>query len=318
MKAGSQSVKNQRVKNQRVKTQSPRSDAPLLGVGVGLRPSHYAEVLARAPRGELCVDWFEALSENYMVPGGRPPRVLDDVRSHAPVVLHGVSLNVGSVDPLNEAYLDELAALARRVEPAWISDHLCWTGVEGINLHDLLPLPYTGDVIDHVAARIRRVQDRLGRRIAIENVSSYLSYRDNELTEWEFLNAVAAEADCGILLDVNNVFVSAHNHGFDALRYIDAMPAERVFQIHLAGHSRQGHLLIDTHDHPVCDEVWALYAHTLRHVGAVSTLIEWDANIPTFERLEEEALHARDVYDEIARERDGSGEHPGVDNAAAG
>ena len=298
---------------------APRpADAPLLGVGVGLRPVHYSEVLARASRGELRVDWFEALSENYMVPGGRPPRVLNDVRSHAPVVLHGVSLNLGSTDPLNEAYLDELAELAQRVEPAWISDHLCWTGVEGTNLHDLLPLPYNGDVIRHVATRIRRVQDRLGRRIAIENVSSYLSYRDDELTEWEFLTAIAEEADCGILLDVNNVFVSAHNHGFDAVRYIDAMPAERVFQIHLAGHSRQGALLIDTHDHPVCDEVWALYAHTLRQVGAVSTLIEWDDDIPDFDRLEEEALRARALYDEIGRASKGSSTDPGVDNAVAG
>jgi len=291
------------------------SDAPLLGVGVGLRPSHYPEVLAAAARGELQVDWFEALSENYMVPGGRPPRVLDDVRSHVPVVLHGVSLDVGSVDPLNETYLDALSALAQRVEPAWISDHLCWTAVDGIRLHDLLPLPYNGDVIRHVAARIRRVQDRLGRRIAIENVSSYLSHRDDELTEWEFLDAVAAEADCGILLDVNNVFVSAHNHGFDALRYIDAVPAERVFQIHLAGHSRHGDLLIDTHDHPVCDEVWTLYAHALRRVGAVSTLIEWDANIPAFDRLEAEALRASAVYDGVFAAATGSGAKLGAGHA---
>jgi uncharacterized protein (UPF0276 family) len=308
----------------------PNLDTPFLGVGVGLRPVHYPEVLARAARGELRVDWFEALTENYMVPGGRPPRVLDEVRSHTPVVLHGVSLNVGSVDPLNETYLDELAALAQRVEPAWISDHLCWTGVNGANLHDLLPLPYTGDVIRHVAARIDRVQDRLGRRIAIENVSSYLSYRDDELTEWEFLNAIVEEADCGILLDVNNVYVSAHNHGFDAAQYIDAIPAERVFQIHLAGHSRltgtdgrtgfngSGDLLIDTHDHPVCDEVWSLYAHTLRHVGAVSTLVEWDANIPDFDRLEEEALRARALYDEIATDSTGSDAQHEVGDAAAG
>lgn len=302
----------------------PRRDAPFLGVGVGLRPVHYPEVLARAARGELRVDWFEALSENYMVPGGRPPRVLDDVRSHVPVVLHGVSLNVGSVDPLNETYLDELAALAQRVEPAWISDHLCWTGVNGENLHDLLPLPYTGDVIRHVAARIARVQDRLGRRIAIENVSSYLSYRDDELTEWEFLNAIVEEADCGILLDVNNVYVSAHNHGFDANEYIDAIPAERVFQIHLAGHSRltgtggRGDLLIDTHDHPVCDEVWSLYTYTLHHIGAVSTLIEWDDNIPDFDRIEEEALRARALYDEFAPDSNESCARPEVGDAAAG
>jgi uncharacterized protein (UPF0276 family) len=270
-------------------------DAPYLGFGVGLRPKHYADVLARAPRGELGVDWFEAISENYMVAGGRPPRVLGEVRAHAPLVLHGVSLNLGSTDPLDATYLRELAALVARFEPAWVSDHLCWTGVGGENLHDLLPLPLTEECVRHVAARIARVQDQLGRRIAIENVSSYAAFRADAMPEWEFLAAVCESADCGLLLDVNNVFVSAHNHGFDADSYIDAVPAERVFQIHLAGHSVNGGLLIDTHDHAVCDEVLALYARALRRLGPVSTLIEWDDRIPEFDSLVQEVERARAV-----------------------
>ncbi len=280
------------------------ADAPFLGVGVGLRPVHYAEVLEGAARGELRVEWFEALSENYMVPGGRPLRVLDAVRSHVPVVLHGVSMNLGSVDPLNDRYLDDLAGLARRVEASWVSDHLCWTGVDGRNLHDLIPLPHTDEVIHHVAQRIRRVQDQLGRRIAVENVSSYFTYAADTMAEWEFLRAIAEEADCGILLDVNNVFVSAHNHGFDPATYINGIPPERVFQLHLAGHSEEGPLLIDTHDHPVRDEVWALFAYTVRRLGPVSTLIEWDDQIPTFGRLEAEAARARAILEDARWEED--------------
>jgi uncharacterized protein (UPF0276 family) len=276
------------------------SEAPCLGVGVGLRPVHYPDVLDRGPRGDLRVDWFEALSENYMVPGGRPLRVLDQVAALRPMVLHGVSLNIGSSDPLDEAYLDRLDQLASRTEARWISDHLCWTGVAGHNLHDLIPLPYTEEVVSHVAERILRIQDRLRRRIAIENVSSYLTYRADAVPEWEFLSAVATKADCGILLDVNNVFVSAENHGFDARTYLDAIPAERVFQIHLAGHSQDGPLRIDTHDHPVCDEVWQLYEQTIARLGPVSTLIEWDAKIPTFDRLEAEAERARHILEAAA------------------
>jgi hypothetical protein len=256
---------------------------------------HYPEVLARAAEGRLRADWFEAISENYLVAGGRPPRALAQVRSFAPVALHGVSLDVGSTDPLDEGYLAALGALAHRIEPAWLSDHLCWTGVGGHRSHDLLPLPCTGEAIAHVAERVRRVQDRLGRRIALENVSSYLGFRADEMPEWEFLAAVAAASDCGILLDVNNVYVSAHNHGFDAVKYLDAIPPSRVFQIHLAGHSEEGGLLIDTHDHPVRDEVWALYEHAVRRLGPVSTLIEWDDRIPAYEELEAEAERAREV-----------------------
>ena len=264
-----------------------------LGFGVGLRPVHFPVVLERVHRGQLRVDWFEIISENFMIPGGRPLRILDEIRSHVPVVLHGVSMNLGSSDPLDEDYLDDLNRLAERVEPPWVSDHLCWTGVDSHNLHDLLPLPYTAETIRHVSRRIERVQDRLRRRIAIENVSSYLSYAADEMTEWEFLIAIAESADCGILLDVNNIFVSAHNHDFDAALYIDAIPTERVFQIHLAGHSVQPPLLIDTHDHPVCDEVWKLYERAIERVGQTATLVEWDDRIPTFDVLESEALLAR-------------------------
>jgi uncharacterized protein (UPF0276 family) len=279
---------------------TPRSpDAPPLGAGVGLRPCHYPDVLSRARAGELRVDWFEAISENYMGDGGRPRRVLDEVRSHLPVVLHGVSLNIGSADPLCGDYLEALAALVERVEPAWVSDHLCWTGVAGTQLHDLLPLPCTEEVVLHVARRIERVQERLGRRIAIENVSSYMGYADDALPEWEFLSAIAREADCGILLDVNNVYVSAHNQGFDPRHYIDAIPGDRVFQIHLAGHSEQGPLLIDSHDHPVRAEVWSLYERAVRRIGPVSTLIEWDDAIPGYDALEREAMRARAILARI-------------------
>jgi uncharacterized protein (UPF0276 family) len=274
-------------------------EAPYLGVGVGLRSPHYPAILERAERDRLGVDWFEALSENYMVRGGRPLRMLDAVREHAPMVLHGVSLNIGSSDPLDEDYLRELDQLAARVDARWVSDHLCWTGVGGHNLHDLVPLPYTEAAVKHVAARVAQVQQRLGRRIALENVSSYLSFRADEMSEWEFLKQVAERADCGILLDVNNVFVSAHNHGFDAVEYLGAIPAERVFQIHLAGHSQSGPLLIDTHDHPVRDEVWQLYEWTIRQTGPVSTLIEWDDEIPPYERLVQEADRAREILERV-------------------
>jgi hypothetical protein len=278
------------------------ADAPHLGVGVGLRPIHYPDLLAAGGPAELGVDWLEAISENYMIRGGRPLRVLETLRERFPLVLHGVSLNVGSADPLDRAYLDRLRALARRYEPAWLSDHLCWTGVDGRNLHDLLPLPYTQEALEHVADRVRRVQDFLGRRIALENVSSYLAYAEDAMPEWEFLAEIAERADCGILLDVNNVFVSAHNHGFDADAYLRAIPAERVFQIHLAGHSEEGPLLIDTHDHPVRDEVWALYESVLRRVGPVSTLIEWDDRIPPLTELAAHARRARDILERVTRE----------------
>ncbi|MBM4268018.1 MAG: DUF692 domain-containing protein [Deltaproteobacteria bacterium] len=268
----------------------PRTAA--LGIGIGLRTRHFGELLERRAR----VDWFEAISENFMMDGGRPLHVLERVRRDYPVVLHGVSLSIGTTDPLDRTYLAKLRALAARFEPTWVSDHLCWTGVRGHNLHDLLPLPWTEEVLEHVAERVGRVQDALGRRLVLENVSSYLSFSDSTLSEWEFLAALAERADCDILLDVNNVYVSAFNHDFDALRFIDAMPPERVAQIHLAGHSDHGTHLLDTHDAPVASAVWDLYAHALRRLGRVPTLIEWDGDVPPLERLEAEAERAREVF----------------------
>ena len=266
-----------------------RSDFASLGFGVGLRRPHYGHVLEQHPP----MDWFEVISENFMVEGGRALEVLEGVRSHYPVVMHGVSLSIGSADPLNRAYLETLRAATRRFEPAWVSDHLCWTGVGGRNLHDLLPLPYTEETVSHVAGRIRQVQEILERTILIENVSSYMAFRSSRLEEWEFLTAVAEEADCGILLDINNIFVSAFNHRFDPLHYIDAVPADRVVQFHLAGHSDHGSYLLDTHDHPIRPEVWALYQYAVRRFGRVPTLIEWDDNIPDFEVLASAAAEAR-------------------------
>ena len=277
--------------------QMNRADFPFLGFGVGLRRPHYAHIIDARPR----IDWFEVISENFMVPGGRPLQVLEVVRANYPIVLHGVSLSIGSTDPLNRGYLRELRDLARRFEPAWISDHLCWTGVGGRNLHDLLPLPYTGETVRHVAARIREVQDLLGRRILIENVSSYLQFTDSNLTEWQFLTAVADEADCAILLDVNNIFVSAFNHGFDAHTYIDSVPVGRVAQFHLAGHSDHGTHLLDTHDHPIRGEVWALYERAVRRFGNVAALIEWDDNIPEFDVLAAAADRARAIHSSVER-----------------
>lgn len=263
---------------------------PGLGFGLGLRPDHYETILAEHPP----VDWFEILTENYLV-GGKPLYYLDRIRAHYPypVVMHGVSLSIGGADPVNREYLAELRALARRVEPVWISDHLCWTGVNGRNLHDLMPLPLTSEAVRHVARRVHEVQDFLGRRILLENVSSYVSYTHSALREWEFLTAVAEEADCLILLDVNNIYVSSQNHGFDPREYLRGVPVERVWQFHLAGHSENGALLIDTHDHPVTDPVWTLYAEAVRRFGSVSTLLERDDHIPPLGELVTELDCAR-------------------------
>jgi uncharacterized protein (UPF0276 family) len=264
---------------------------PPLGFGLGLRVEHYEAILTDRPR----VDWFEALTENYLVPGGKPLRNLMAVRENYPLVMHGVSLSIGSTARLDRGYLAQVKALAARIEPKWISDHLCWTGVAGKNLHDLLPLPYTEEALAHVVERVRTVQDILGRRILLENVSSYVSFRDSRLTEWEFLREVATQADCLILLDVNNIYVSSVNHEFAPLEYLQAIPVDRVQQIHLAGHENHGDYLIDTHDHPVPDPVWELYAAAVRRFGNVSTMIERDANIPPLESLCEELEQARAV-----------------------
>jgi len=274
-----------------------RSDFPMLGYGVGLRRQHYSYVLEARPK----VDWFEVISENFMVAGGRALEVLEGVRADYPIAMHGVSMSIGSTDPLDREYLRKLRDLARHFEPAWISDHLCWTGVGGRNLHDLLPLPYTDEAIRHVVARIRNVQDVLERPLLIENVSSYMTFADSTMNEWEFISTIADEADCGILLDINNIYVSAFNHNFDANTYIDAVPGERVVQYHLAGHSDHGTYLLDTHDHPVRDEVWALYERAARRFGAVSALVEWDDNIPEFSELAQTADRARAIFESHGR-----------------
>ncbi|HXB18471.1 MAG TPA: DUF692 domain-containing protein [Steroidobacteraceae bacterium] len=264
---------------------------PSLGFGLGLRVDHYEAVLADRPP----VDWFEVLTENYLVPGGKPLNYLMRIRERYPLALHGVSLSIGSTAPLNREYLRQVKALAARVEPEWVSDHLCWTGVAGRNTHDLLPLPYTREAVDHVVARVRTVQEVLERRILLENVSSYVSFRGAPLTEWEFLAEIAERADCLILLDVNNIYVSAVNHEFDPLAYLNAIPPARVQQIHLAGHEDHGDYLVDTHDHPVRDAVWELYAAAVRRLGPVSTMIERDDHIPPLAELCAELDEARRV-----------------------
>jgi uncharacterized protein len=262
---------------------------PSIGFGLGLRVDHYEAILRESP----AVDWFEALSENYLVPGGKPLHYLMRVRERYPVALHGVSLSIGSTAPLDRGYLEQLKALAARIEPAWVSDHLCWTGVAGRNTHDLLPLPYTEEALRHIIARVRTVQDILGRRILLENVSSYVAFRDSSLSEWEFLAEVARGADCLLLLDVNNIYVSSVNHEFDPHAYLAGIPAERVQQIHLAGHENHGDYLIDTHDHPVPDPVWQLYEAALRRLGPIATMIERDDRIPPLAELVTELAHAR-------------------------
>ena len=269
------------------------------GFGLGLRPEHYADFLdARQP-----VDWLELISENYMVPGGKPLAMLDAIRADYPVALHGVSLSIGSSDPLDRDYLDQLRQLHRRVEPLWVSDHLCWTGVGGRNSHDLLPLPYSEEALKLVVAHVRQVQDLLGERILLENVSSYLEFMDSVMPEWDFVRAVAEEADCLLLLDVNNIYVSSVNHGFDAQAYLRALPATRVRQIHLAGHHDHGDYIVDTHDHPVCDAVWALYADACRLFGEVATMIERDDHIPPLPELLAELDQARAIAARVAAER---------------
>lgn len=264
---------------------------PRLGFGLGLRPAHYPTVLATEPR----VDWWEVISENFMVAGGNPRRVLRAVRERWPVVLHGVSLSIGSVDPLDEDYLARLSRLVSEVEPAIVSDHLCWARFAGHSAHDLWPLPYTEEALAHVVARVAHIQQRLGRRILLENASSYIQFAANELSEPEFLAEVARRADCGILLDVNNVYVSAMNHGWDPHAYLAAIPVERVGQIHLAGHTDHGTHLLDSHDQPICEAVWALYGEAARRFGDVSTMIERDDNIPALDELIGELDHARAI-----------------------
>jgi uncharacterized protein (UPF0276 family) len=261
------------------------------GFGLGLRPEHYRDFLEGRPR----VDWLEVISENYLVPGGKPLHHLDSIRRDYPVVMHGVSLSIGSTDPLDLEHLRALKHLAQRIEPGWISDHLCWTGVDGRNLHDLLPLPYTEAALQHLVPRIAQAQDVLGRRLVLENVSSYVGFAADEMGEAEFIAELLKRSDCQLLLDVNNVYVSSVNHGFDARAFIDRMPAERVVQIHLAGHSDMGGHLVDTHDAPVCEAVWALYRYTTQRLGAVPAMIERDDHIPALGELLAELDQARAI-----------------------
>jgi len=262
---------------------------PDLGFGIGLRSVHYEHILKNNPP----IDWFEILSENYMDTGGRPLHVLDQVAERYPVVLHGVSLSVGSTDPIDFEYLKKLKGLAKRVNARWVSDHLCWTGVVGMNTHDLLPMPYTDEALRHTVERVRVIQDFMERPIALENASTYLEFSASTWPESTFIASVAKEADCGILLDVNNVYVSSFNHGFDPKKYIDGIPRDRVVQIHLAGHTNKGTHILDTHSDYVINTVWELYRYAHRRLGGVATLLEWDANIPGFDVVHGEALKAR-------------------------
>lgn len=267
---------------------------PIEGFGLGLRVEHY-QALAEPLDPVLRPQWLEIISENYLVPGGKPLHHLERLRRDYPVVMHGVSLSIGSGDPLDRAYLRELRALADRLEPGWVSDHLCWGGVDHRRLHDLLPLPYTEATLRHLLPRVNEVQELLGRPLVLENVSSYVRYAQDEMGEADFIAELLKRSGAQLLLDVNNVYVSSRNHGFDARAFIDAMPAERVRQIHLAGHEDQGDLVIDTHDHPVCDAVWQLYAYTLQRLGPVPTMIERDDHIPPLPELLQELDLARQL-----------------------
>lgn len=276
------------------------------GFGLGLRTEHYADFGQPGQHGQQRppgVDWLEVISDNYLVPGGKPLHHLDRIRAELPMVMHGVSLSIGGTDALDLGYLQQLRVLANRVQPGWVSDHLCWTGVLGHNLHDLLPLPLTEAALRHVAGRVAQAQDALGRRLVLENVSSYVRFADDDMAEHEFVAELARRADCQLLLDVNNVYVSSVNHGFDARVYIDAMPADRVVQFHLAGHSADPDnlgLLIDTHDAPVCAAVWDLYAYTLRRIGFRPTMIERDDHIPALPELLAELDLARGIAARVA------------------
>ena len=264
---------------------------PFLGFGLGLRPQHYAEILDGSPE----IDWFEVISENYMIPGGQPMRMLDRICERYPVVMHGVSMSIASTSPLDMDYLRQLKALAARVKPVWISDHLCWTGVHGVNLHDLLPIPYTKEALAHVVDRVNQVQDFLDRPFTLENVSSYVTFGQSEMSEWDFVSEVSERTGCWLLFDVNNVYVSAFNHEFAAEDFLNGVPKDRIVQFHVAGHSHEETHMIDTHDHPVCPEVWDLYRKAVETFGPVSTMIERDDNIPPLAELVDELNHARAI-----------------------
>lgn len=262
---------------------------PNLGLGLGLRSVHFRHILQEWP----AVDWFEIISENFIDSQGWPRHVLRQIAERYPIVMHGVSMSIGSIDPLNFDYLQKLKKLAREINARWISDHLCWTGVLGQNTHDLLPIPLTGQSFQHIVQRVRIVQDTLECPLILENPSSYVTFETSTMHEWEFLARLAEEADCGLLLDVNNMYVSGFNHDFDPEIYLRSLPHERIVQFHLAGHTNYGTHLLDTHDSKVADPVWELYRSALQMTGGASTLLEWDANIPDFAQLHEEILKAK-------------------------
>lgn len=262
-----------------------------LGFGLGLRTEHFQDVL----NDKINIDWFEVVSENFMVDGGKPKHYLHSIRELYPMVMHGVSLSIGSTDPLNFDYLRKLKVLTNELQPEWISDHLCWTGAHEKNSHDLLPLPYNDEALNHVCQRVEQVQEFLGRPILLENVSSYLTYKNSEMTEWQFFNEVARRSGCEILLDINNIYVSARNHDFNPQDYLNGISKDKVKQFHLAGHSDYGDYVIDTHDHPVADPVWQLYEKALQRFGWISTMIERDDNIPPLAELLAEVETARNI-----------------------
>jgi uncharacterized protein (UPF0276 family) len=269
-------------------TANPFNGFTEYGVGIGLRIPHYRHILERKP----VVDWFEIISENFMLDGGRPLAILDQILEQYRVVQHGVSMYFGSADPLDRTHLARLKALVRRTRTPWLSDHLCWGSVDGTYSHDLLPLPYTWEAVRVTAAKIRQAREMLEVPVIVENVSSYAEFHASQMTEWEFLTEVVERADCGILLDVNNIYVSSRNHGFDPFTYLNHVPAERVAQIHIAGHSKFEKYLLDTHDHPVLAPVWKLYARAIERCGPTATLLEWDDRIPAFDEVHAEALKA--------------------------
>lgn len=264
---------------------------PFLGYGLGLRAPHYQTIIDTQPN----VDWFEILTENYLTLGGQAIRYLAQIRQDYPIVMHGVSLSIGSADPLDEVYLKQMDALIDWLEPAWLSDHLCWTGVAGHNSHDLLPLPYTEAVVEYIVDRVDQVQTRLQRPILLENLSSYVGFAESEMPEWVFFSEIVQRSGCYMLLDVNNIYVSARNHGFDPMAYLEGMPVDKVQQIHLAGHLDLGTHIIDTHDHPIIEPVWDLYAAALQRFGRVSSMIERDDDIPPLATLLAELDQVRAV-----------------------
>lgn len=265
------------------------------GCGIGLRLEHFDAIEKKQPD----MPWFEVLSDNYLLEGTSQRDYLYEFRKNYPVTFHGVGLSIGSTEPLNMDYLQRLKKLKDEVQPAWISDHLCWTSAHGVVTHDLIPLPYTESVVKHIVDRINQVQDFMGEQLVIENVSSYLQFKSTDMSEWDFINEVTRQSDCRLLLDVNNIYVSAQNHKFDADEYLFAMPAERVAEMHLAGYEDRGTHLLDTHSRPITPPVWDLFKKAVQHVGDVPVLIEWDNDIPSLETVIEEANKADAIRQEV-------------------